>query len=111
MNWLSLLEILWTFFGPIIKQWLEDLFRNALPKLNALAMDEQAPVSTIIHLFDAAERELRWFQWRKRAILNVARRQAIAHADQFFAAMRDLRVARPVMSSAEAVEMCNALGA
>lgn len=109
MSWAALITLLLQFFGPILAKFLEDLLNRAAERMAAPPMS-YAGASGLERLFDAAADELSWWQFRKKAVLAVCRRQATAHADAFFAAAKFGSSFAPVMSPAEAVELRDACG-
>jgi hypothetical protein len=105
MNWSALIAVLLEFFGPLIRAWLENLFKQAEPKLGAAPGDTDAAT---IKLFAAAHAETNWWNFRKRAVLAACRRTALNRSASIGAAIHD-GAAVPKLSQQEAKAIAAAM--
>ena len=97
MNWKALITILLEFFGPFVRQWLEDLFDRVQPGTFPTAPNGTA--TAVKQLFAAARRETSWWQVRRRAVLAACESVAVARAGELLLALTDRGV--PVLTRGE----------
>jgi hypothetical protein len=108
MNWAALIAVLLELFGPLIRAWLEELFRKAEPKLGVYPAGAVVHDAEITELFAAARAQMTWRQWLwRRGALAACERVALRRAASVRNAMAS--GAPIVMTTADAVEIAAAL--
>ncbi len=105
-----IIELLLAWLGPVLMELLKSLFDRAAVRMAAGPASYGAETGVAL-LFDTAADELAWYQFRKRAVLKVCRKMALARAKEFWMEARgeaDVRGITPMRGS-EVKELANAL--
>lgn len=101
MTWVAIITALIQLFGPVLVEWLQDIFKR-------LESDQQ--VQSVDAVFDAAYAELGWFNFRKKAVLGIYRRHALRHNEALIGAAKGQAVAL-TLNTKEVAELTKALAA
>lgn len=108
MTWTLLILKVLEWVGPLFRAWLEELFYQGGKDLNDTP-EGYTPELAYDRLFDAAQAKLGWFDWTRRAVLRILRRQVAREARALWQAA-EKGTAAPVMSGADQRELASALG-